>query len=186
MKAMRKRPALYMIGAAVLMVVLAGCTATIGPSLTLQNAVLTTNWHDENGNPVICQNRVTTVQYRFDVRSAVTGDGSDQVGAIEETYAGQIQGGSRTRTLNLNNRDVSREGATIAVTTSWGESTLPRSLDEGAGLETSAIIVVPITPVVPTAKNGESRLTVVVRDTAGLRIGTLTHTFDVYGGCTNR
>jgi hypothetical protein len=164
-----------MIGAAVLMVVLAGCSFRVEPVLPISDFSFTSSWA-VNGQPVACDNRDTDIGYSFLV---------DDVSAVDywtETYYGvESKVTKPVVTHRVGQAGVTVTGKQISVENRFRANGgfLPLAVQDA--LEPNAIIVVPITPS-PTSQIGATRLTVtVVLDSGFSR--SASKTIPIYGNC---
>lgn len=155
------------------MVVLAGCKISVTPLAS--NFRYQSSW-TVNGQPVACDNRDTFIGYSFNVYDL------NQVSEWTELYTGVESGvveGPFAHTIGqagviLNGNNISVENRFRA-----NEGFLPLSTE--SDFETSAIIVVPITPD-PESQIGTTRLSIAVTFKNGITI-TNSQNIPIYGNC---
>jgi hypothetical protein len=168
---MRKRPVLYIIGAAALMLVLAGCTITP----LVSNFRFTSSW-SVNGQPVACENRDTFIGYSFNVYNV------GQVDSFTETYIGAESGvveGPFTHFVGEPGVIVS--GNNISVENRFVANGQFLPLNTESSYEPNAIIVVPIRPD-PSSQVGTTRLVVSVALKNGVTFSSAQN-IPIFGNC---
>ncbi len=166
-----------MLLGAVMLVVLNGCVIVGTPSLQASFLSLTTNFYNGNdANPVyfICDNKVTTITYKFTYNDFSLFDG----------WSSQLRGKEGKQTAGLvsfNRNDAANDTTTRTVTVSYQVAAQATPLRVNPSSVSSQAII--ITPVPKPSIIGNTLLDVLVRGRSGA--ADLTGTFGPIGVIDN-
>lgn len=154
--------------AAGLMTVLAGCVVVVTGS-RLSNFTYASSWiRSDTSQPVICDNRSTTIEYSFTYTGDLSAWTEQWTGRNDPTFNFTV-----TRTSGDSGVFVDINSKTVTVSRTFTPGTSPFG---SSGVSPQAITPVPITP--PPSERGGATLTVLYKGNVQSQ-----KSFPVYGNC---
>lgn len=176
-----KKNRIFSIGALlVLTMVLTACGRSTS-SGQFSNQEIRTSWVVGGDEYVVCENRDTEFEIRFDSPFAGRVHSADVVIAGENF-------GSQSFRLNRSDMTFNDPEHDVVFDLLLRTDADPYPMSTDGDLSTSSIVIVPVVPPGggPPAIGGRQTLTAMVRDSDGWAIGIVRQSFNVWGACENR
>lgn len=159
------------------MLVLSACTVSIGTPPQIKNSEIRTSWEIPATNEyVVCENQNTMYEFRFDYELP------ERIRTADILIRG-VNIGQYSTTVNRSAMTSDADHDFVFDIT-LSSSLNPYPMSAASDLQPQAIIVRPLPPEAVPAAGGQQTVTATLRDSRGVRVGSITGTFDVWGGCS--